>query len=103
MTKEVILRSRKNKKIMTFLQNTTLRLTSVAETGLSHRLTVYKIFGLSYLKILGNNQVENIFLQSVTFQFHARMRSSEVAQSLKRYGHFSDHGVSHCHDAFFRV
>ena len=33
------------------------------------------------------------FLESVTFQFHARMRSSEVAQSLKSYGHFSDHGV----------
>ena len=81
----------------------------MAETGLSHRLTAYKIvghfYGLSYLKISGNNQVENIFLESVTFQFHARMRSSEVAQSLKSYEHFSDHGVetalSHCHDAFF--
>ena len=90
-------------------QNTAFRLVPVGETGLSHRLTVYKIvghfYGLSYLKISGNNRVENIFLESVTFQFHARMRSSEVAQSLKSYGHFSDHGVetalSHCHDAFF--
>ena len=81
----------------------------MCETGLSHRLTEYKIVGhfhgLPYLKISGNNQVKNIFLESVTFQFHARMRSSEVAQSLKSYGHFSDHGVetalSHCHDAFF--
>ena len=32
-----------------------------------------------------------VFLESVTFQFHARMLSSEVAQSLKNYGHFSDH------------
>ena len=30
-----------------------------------------------------------VFLESVTFQFHARMLSSEVAQSLKSYGHFS--------------
>ena len=34
---------------------------------------------LSYLKILDNYQVENIFLESVTFQFHAHMRSLEVA------------------------
>ena len=81
----------------------------MGETGLSHILTAYKIvghfYGLSYLKISGNNQVENIFLESVTFQFHACMRSLEVAQSLKSYGHFSDHGVetalSHCYDAFF--
>ena len=57
----------------------------MGETGLSHRLTAYKIvghfYGLSYLKISGNNQVENIFLESVAFQLHARMRSSEVAQS----------------------
>ena len=41
------------------------------------------------------------FLEFVLFQFHARMRSSEVAQSLKSYGHLSDHGIetalSHCH------
>ena len=57
----------------------------------SHRLTAYKIvghfFGLPYLNKSGNNQVDNIF-----FQFHARMLSSEVAQSLKSYGHFSDFG-----------
>ena len=44
-------------------------------------------------------------LESVTFQFHARMLSSEVAQSLKSYGHFSDLGVgiavSHRHVGFF--
>ena len=44
---------------------------------------------LGYLNISGNNQVE-FFLESVTFQFHARMLSSEIAQSLKSYGHFSD-------------
>ena len=46
-----------------------------------------------------------VFLESVTFQFHARMLSSEVAQSLKRYGHFSDLGIetalSHRHVGFF--
>ena len=31
-------------------------------------------------------------LESVTFQFHARMLSSEVEQSLS-YGHFSEIGV----------
>ena len=65
------------------------------ETGFNHRLTAYKIvghfFGLSYLNISGNNQGKNsFFLESVTFQFHARMLISEVAQSLKRYGYFSD-------------
>ena len=33
------------------------------------------------------------FLESVTFQFHARMLSSEVAQSLICYEQFSDLGV----------
>ena len=69
----------------------------VAETGFSHRLTAYKIvghfFGLSYREISLYNQVENSFLESVTFQLHARMLSSEVAQSSKSYGHFSDLGV----------
>ena len=81
----------------------------MAETGFSHKLTVYKIvghfFGLSYLNIYGNNQVENSFLESVTFQFHARMLSSEVTQSLKSDGHFSEFGVeialSHRHVEFF--
>ena len=63
-------------------------LSPVAETGFSHRLTAYKIvghfFGLSYLNISGDNQVENsFFLESVAFQFHSRMLSSEVTQSLK--------------------
>ena len=64
----------------------------VAATGFSHRLTAYKIvrhfFGLSYRKISGSNQVKIVFLESVTFQFHARMLSSEVAQSLKSYVFF---------------
>ena len=64
----------------------------MAETGFSHKLTAYKIVGyyfwLSYRKISLNNQVENIFLESVTFLFHARMLSSEVAQSLKSYRSF---------------
>ena len=66
----------------------------VAGTGFSHRLTAYKIvghfFGLSHLNISVTYQVENIFFKSVTFQFRARMLSSEVAKSLKSYGHFSD-------------
>ena len=52
------------------------------------------------LKYMINNQVENIFLESVTFQFHARMRSSEVAQSLKVMD-ISLTALSHYHDAFF--
>ena len=59
----------------------------MADTGFSHRLTAYKIvghfFGMSYRKISWNNQVKKVFLESVAFQFHARMLSSEVAQSLK--------------------
>ena len=81
----------------------------VAETGFSHRLTAYKIvghfFGLSYREISLINLVEIVFLESITFQLHARMLSSEVAQSLKNYGHFSDLGVgialSHRHGEFF--
>ena len=46
-----------------------------------------------------------VFLESVTFQLHARMLSSEVAQLFKSYGHFSDLGVeialSHRHVEFF--
>ena len=44
-------------------------------------------------------------LESVAFQSRARMLSSEVAQSLKSYGYFSDLGVgvalSHRHVGFF--
>ena len=36
---------------------------------------------------------EIVFLESLAFQFHARMLSSKVAQSLKSYRHFSDLGV----------
>ena len=65
-------------------------LAQVAKTGFSHRLTAYKIlghfFGLSYLNISGNNQVE----ESVACQSHAPLLRSEVAQSSKSYGHFSD-------------
>ena len=39
----------------------------MAETGFSHRLIAYKIvghfFGLSYLNISGNNEVENSFFR----------------------------------------
>ena len=78
----------------------------MAETGFSDRLTAYKIvghfFGLSHLKIM---RAKLVFLESVTFQSHARMLSSEVAQSLKSDGHFSDLGVgialSHRHAGFF--
>ena len=80
----------------------------VAETGFSHGFTAYKIvghfFGLSYRKMSGSNQVKkNFFLESVTFQFHARMLSSEVAQSIKSYGHLLDLGIalSHRHVGFF--
>ena len=84
-------------------------LAPVAATGFSHRLTAYKImghfFGLSYRKISGIIRSKIVFLESVTFQFHARMLSSEVAQSLKCYGHFLDLGVeialSHRHVGFF--
>ena len=73
------------------------RLTPVAETGFSHRMTVYKFVGhffeLSYRKISGHNLVKNIFSESVTFQM------------LKSYGHFSNLGVgitlSHRHAGFF--
>ena len=41
----------------------------------------------------GNNQVENSFLELVTFQFHARMLNSDVAQSVKSYGHFRTLGL----------
>ena len=85
----------------------------VAETGFSHILTAYKIvghfFGLSYRKISVKNQVEKSFFRISTILVpcpHAQLRgSSEVAQSLKSYGHFSDLGVgialSHRHVEFF--
>ena len=79
-----------------------LRLNAGSPTG-SHRLTAYKFvgyfLGLSYRKISGHNQIKNIFFRI------SNMLSSEVAQSLKSYGHFSDLGVriapSHRHVGFF--
>ena len=38
-------------------------LAPVAEIGFSPRLTAYKIVGLSYRKISGNNRVKNIFFR----------------------------------------
>ena len=46
-----------------------------------------------------------IFLESVTFQFHARMLSSQLVKSLISYGHLSDLEVEialdHRHVEFF--
>ena len=73
----------------------------------SHRLTAYKIVGHWTVinktsgRIIGSKK---FFLGSVAFQLHARMLSSEVAQSLKSYGHFSDLVVeiAHRYVGFFR-
>ena len=78
----------------------------VAETGLSHRLTSYKILGHSLDYHIGKYRwiirSEVVFF---SFQFHARMLSSEVSQSLKSYEHFSGLGVgislSHRNVGFF--
>ena len=63
----------------------------------NHRLNAYKIvghfFGQSYPHFPWIIRSKVVFLESVTFQLHARMLSSQVAQSLKRLGHFSDLGV----------
>ena len=57
----------------------------VAETGFNHRLIAYKFvghfFGLSHRGIIRSKIV---FLESVTFQSHARMLSSQVAQVNKK-------------------
>ena len=59
-------------------------LAPVAETDFSHRLTAYKIMDISLdchiRKYLGVIRSKIVFLESVTFKFHARMLSSEVAQ-----------------------
>ena len=71
------------------------------------RLTAYKTWDISLdcQKISLNHQIDNSFLESVAFQFHTLMLSSEVAQSFKSYGHFSDLKVgialSHRHVGFF--
>ena len=77
----------------------------VAKTGFSHGFTAYKIVGHFFGKYRGVIKSKMFLLESVTFQFHARMLCSEVAQSLKSYGHISDLGVgiavSHRHVGFF--
>ena len=68
---------------------TSVALAPVAETCFSHRLTAYKVvghfFGLSYLNISGNNQVENSFFRisniSVTCS-HAHLRGRTVIKKL---------------------
>ena len=61
----------------------------VAETGFSQRLNAYKIvghfFGLSYLKISGNNQVENIFFRISNISvpcLHTQLRGRTVIKKL---------------------
>ena len=64
-------------------------LAPVAETGFRHRLTAYKIvghfFGLSYRKISGNNQVENISFKISNISVpcpHAQLRGRTVIKKL---------------------
>ena len=63
------------------------RLAPVAETGFRHRLTPYKIVehfsDTNILDLESNNQVANIFLESVTLRLRYRMLSPFSAQSLK--------------------
>ena len=60
----------------------------VAETGFSHRLTVYKIvenfFGLSYLNISGNNQVDFFFrISNISVPCpHAQLRGHTIIKKL---------------------
>ena len=58
----------------------------VAETGLSHRLTSYKIlghfFGLSFRKISLNNQIENSFFFISVPCPHAHLRGLTVIKKL---------------------
>ena len=76
-------------------------LAPVAETGVNHRLTAYKIvghfFGLSYLNISGNNQVGSSFFRISNISIpcpHAQLRGHTVIKHLlKSYGHISDLGV----------
>ena len=54
----------------------------------SHRLTAYKIVG-NFFGLSSREKSRKIFfLESVTFQFHVRMLSSKVTQSLKSYKTF---------------
>ena len=69
---------------------TTSGVASVAETGFSHRLNVYKIirlfFGLSYLNISVNNQVENSFffrISNISVPCpHADLRGRTIIKKL---------------------
>ena len=69
----------------------------MAETIFSHRFTGTKSWDISLdchnRKYRGVIRSKIVFLESVTFQFHARMFRSKVAQSWKRYGHFSTLGA----------
>ena len=69
----------------------------MAETGFSHRLTAYKIvghfFGLSYLNISGNNQVD-FFLRISIILFppacsaqrsHSHQKVMDIFRTLGRY------------------
>ena len=51
-----------------------VHLAPVAETGFSHSLTPYKIVGF-FLDLPSHNQVEILFLESVTFQLYDHMLS----------------------------
>ena len=69
---------------------TTSGVAPVAETGFSHRLNVYKIirlfFGLSYLNISVNNQVENSFffrISNISVPCpHAELRGRTIIKKL---------------------
>ena len=77
----------------------------VAKTGFSHRLTPYKLVDISLnghiYDFPSNNQVENRFC--TISNISVTLLSSQVAQSLKSYWHFSDLGIalSHRHVEFF--
>ena len=71
-----------------------VHITPVAEAGFSHILTPYKIVGHFFgrsksclvLDLTLTNQVESSFF--LTLQLHARMLTSEVTLSSKRYDIF---------------
>ena len=61
----------------------------MAETGLSHRLTGYKIISLDCHigKYLGVIRAKIVFLESVTFHFHAQLslRGRTVIKKLRTF------------------
>ena len=81
-----------NKFIRVNIQTRTLLisiLAPVAETGFSHRLTAYRIlghfFGLPYLNMSGNNQVENSFFRISNISPpcpHVQLRGRAVNRKL---------------------